>query len=424
MSSSSKGLLALAKGVLGRTELLHFASYYLFTVLAAVVGFVSIPYLTTHIPPEDFGKIGIFLAIVFFMPSLLSFSSNGLQAINIVDQDENAYQEYRNVYITFILILSGTALILSGFAGLWVTDYCFIIITATVYGALQLLGSVHSTELIQSRRSVAFGLFNFITLLLAFLLSVLMISVFKMGWEARIYALIISEAVVLIVRFFIVSDIGKSFRFHVDKELFKEFFHFGWPLMISVLAGWLINQSDRFILLHFFTLKEVGIYSAAFSISSIIATFNQTMIKVVAPPIYQKFNKREGKGFVMKLNAMYAGLILLVAAAGCVALHFGWQLILGAQYEKALPVAYVLCFAQAFFGIYMTLGVVIDYFKENRLKTKIVWFSAVLSIAVSLLLIPALGMFAPAVASLLSFSALAGVTYIAARKILVKYEVK
>ena len=289
--------------------------------------------------------------------------------------------------------------------------YGFVILASLIYGWLQLLSSVHSTELIQHSRPVQFGILNFLSIFLAFLISVLFIAVFNLDWKGRIMAMILSESIIVILRFWVFSDIGREFKFLFSPDKFKGFVMYGWPLMMSVVAGWIINQSDRFILLQFYSLKEVGIYAAASGISSIITTFNQTMLKVVSPLVYRNLNKRTGRSFIIKLNILYAIVILSLSTIGSIFIKYAWPYVLGASYEASLPIIYLLCFAQSFFGIYMTFGIVVDYFKQNKLKTMVIWVCAVVSIVTTLLLIPVLKMYAPAVGTLLSFFTLSVITY-------------
>ncbi|NLR61861.1 oligosaccharide flippase family protein [Chitinophaga polysaccharea] len=406
------------EALLKRKEVQQFINYYIFTILSALIGFYSIPYLTSHISPEDYGMIGIFLGIVFFMPPLLSFSATNLQAISIVDLSQEEYKKFRNDYISFIISLFAIVLVLALLSPFIMPRYSFIIIAAVIYGFLQLLSTVHSTELIQHGKPTMFGILNFLSIFLAFIITVLFISGFNQGWHSRIISLILTEALLVIVRFLFLSKIGKEFKFSVSKVEFRALARFGWPLMISVVAGWIINQSDRFILLHFYSLKEVGIYAAAYGISSIIVTFNQTMLKVVAPLVYRKLNKRIGRNFVIKLNLLYALVIFSIAALASVTIHYCWHLLLGTRYEASLPVIYILCFAQAFFGVYMTLGIVVDYFKYNKLKTIVIWICAIVSLTTSFLLIPTLKIYAPAVGTLFAFFTLSVITYFNGRKIL------
>jgi O-antigen/teichoic acid export membrane protein len=143
------------------------------------------------------------------------------------------------------------------------------------YGFIQTLSSIHNTELFQYSQPTRFGLISTGTVLLGFMCTVLFISFFNLDWKSRIFALLISEFVFLFIRLYYLSSIGSSFRFTFDKVQFKYLLNYGAPLMLSVFAGWILNQSDRYFLLNYFSLKEVGLYAAAAGIASFIVMINQ-----------------------------------------------------------------------------------------------------------------------------------------------------
>lgn len=398
-----KKIVENVKFLMLKKEVQSFINYYIFTIINAGISIFSISYLTKHIVPEDYGMIGIYTSILFFLPSLISFSANGLIAIEIVDLEFSKYLEFRNGYISFLLIsFIGSSLISILFC-LYFTEFGFVIIMATIMGFIQTLSSIHNTELFQFSQSTRFGLISTGTVLLGFLLTVVFISFFNLNWQYRISALLIAEFVFLIIRFYFLSSIGSSFKFIFDKSQFKYIIYYGAPLMLSVLAGWVLNQSDRYFLLNFFSLKEVGLYAAAAGIASFVVMINSNMIKVIYPLVYKKLSKREGKKFILKVTASYSIVILLISIIFCLGLYFFGNLFLGQKYLSAMPIIYIMCLGQAFFGIYSTTGLVIDYFKMTKLKTILVLLSAILLVLLSFLLIPLFGIYGPAVASLLSF---------------------
>lgn len=384
-------------------EVLNFVNYYIFTIINAVISIFSISYLTKHILPEDYGMIGIYASILFFLPSMMSFSANGLQAIEIVDLERDKYLDFRNSYISFVLISFGVSFIVSVLFSFYFREFGFVIIMATIMGFIQTLASIHNTELFQYSKPTRFGLISTGTVLLGFFLTVVLISVFNLDWKSRIFALLIAEFIFLVIRLYILSSIGPSFKFVFDKIQFKYLLNYGAPLMVSVFAGWVLNQSDRYFLLNYFSLKEVGLYAAAAGISSFVVMINSNMIKVVYPLVYRKLSKREGKKFILKLTVLYSILILIISISFCIGLYFFGHLFLGEKYQSAMPIIYIMCLAQAFFGIYSTTGLVIDYFKMTKLKTILVVLSAILVILASFILIPIIGIYGPAVATLISF---------------------
>ncbi|MGB4774080.1 MAG: oligosaccharide flippase family protein [Daejeonella sp.] len=404
-------------------QAINFVNYYIFTIINAVISVLSISYLTKHIPVEDYGRIGIFSSIFFFTPSLVTFCANGLQAIEIVDLNEEGYLKFRNEYITFVLLNSLFFVALACLISLIVPDFGFVIISATVMGLIQAFVNVHNTELFQNSQAARFGLISTATVLSSFLLTFLFISIFNLDWKFRIIALILAEFLVLIFRFYFFSSIGKKFSFHINKLQFKFFMHYGSPLILTTLAGWAINQSDRFFLLHYFSLKEVGIYAAAGSIVSFIAMINGNMIKVIYPLVFKKLSKREGRKFILMLTLIYLILILLITAVFCLVIYFFGHLILGAKYQDAYPIIYIMCFGQAFFGIYGTTGIVIDYFKRTKLKTVLILTASILIVVFSFILINILGDYGPAIASVISFVFLAVASFVIVKRLFNTYEI-
>ncbi|ALL04395.1 hypothetical protein AQ505_02095 [Pedobacter sp. PACM 27299] len=411
------------KKYLFRKEVLNFVNYYIFTIINAGIAIISISYLTKHIPPEDYGRIGIFSSILFFMPSLVAFCANGLQAIEIVDLGQEEYLKFRNQYISFVLLNTLFFSALAGLLSFLIPEFSFVIITATLMGLVQTFSNVHNTELFQHSQATRFGLISSATVLLSFLLTFIFISGFKLDWKYRILALLFSEFIIVIFRFYGLSSIGANFKFSLNKSQFKYFLYYGAPLIFSMFAGWVINQSDRFFLLHFFSLREVGIYAAAASIASFIALINGNMSKVIYPVVFQKLNKREGKRFILKITFLYSIIILVITAFFCLGIHLFGGLFLGKKYVDAFPIIYIMCFGQAFFGIYTTTGMVIDYFKKTKLKTMLITIGAVLIIILSFVMTPIIGISGPALAALISFIFLAFGSFVITRNLFNTYKV-
>jgi len=391
------------KFLLNHKEVLNFVNYYVFTIINAGIGILSISYLTKYILPEEYGMIGIYASILFFLPSIMSFSANGLQAIEIVNLKKEEYIEFRNSCISFVLVSFIVCLFFAIPASLYFKEFGFVILLAIIMGFLMILSSIHNTELFQFSQPTRFGLISTGTVLFGFLLTVVFISFLDLDWKFRIIGLLISEFVFLIIRFYFLSSIGSSFNFVFNKGQFKYIITYGTPLIFSALAGWVLSQSDRYFLLNYFTLKEVGLYAAAAGLASFIAMINSNMIKVVYPLVYKKLSKREGKYFILKVTVLYSMLILIVSILFCLILYFYGHLLLGEKYKLAMPIIYIMCFSQAFFGVFTITGLVIDYFKMTLLKSILLALSATIVIVLSFVLIPILGVFGPAVASLLSF---------------------
>lgn len=412
--SQLKDIVDLIKA--NRNFMYKFANYYIFTILSAIISFGSISYLTHNITESGYGYLGIFTSVSFLMPNLLSFSAVGLIQINIVNYSYDKYIYFRNNFITFCIVLfvfaESSAII---FSKLW-SEYSLVVHFSLVYGFLILLSSIHNSELIQKGKATQFGVLGFLSSLLSLLMSIILISIFHFNWEGRVLSFIIVESLFILIRFVVISDIWKEFKISFNTIEWKYLVKFGATLWLGLIAGWVINQSDRFILLHFLTIEDVGIYSAGAGISGFLITINATMVKVFAPIVYNALKEKKNKSFVLKFFKIYSVLIFMIALAICIFTLLLLPYFFGEKYLAAKWVICILLLSQAFFGMYQVVGLVLEYLKLNNLKSVIVSASAICCLLSSIALVPIFGIQAPALGNLISFMLLAILTYYYADK--------
>lgn len=391
-----------------RTAAWQFTNYYAATILSTIISVVSISYLTRVLSPTDFGYVGIFGSLVFVLPSLLSFNTLGLVQINIVDLNQEAYREFRNQLISFCLACLLVAECI--YVALWplLTGYALLVELAILYGFVLLLAQVHGSELIQQGKATTYGVLATVTAALSLGFTVLAVVFFGASWEGRIIAVLLSELFVLIARLVFLSDIFAEFKLVFHAKGWGEFLKYGASLILALAAGWAINQSDRFVLLTFLSLQDVGIYSAGASFSSFIGAINGTMVKVVAPRIYKALAAGRDSSFILRFFSIYSAGITVVSVGVCFAVVFLLPLLVGEKYQGALGVICVLVMAQAFFGMYQVVGLVIEYLKLNHLRSSILLVCALIGVSSSVFLIPFIGILAPAFGTLLAFVGLVG----------------
>jgi O-antigen/teichoic acid export membrane protein len=90
-------------------------------------------------------------------------------------------------------------------------------------------------------------------------LGISLVIVLKQGVEGAMWARIGSSFLVVVVAFAGFNFRKYSFRFsmHWARQLLK----YGFPLIWVGIATWVFNSSDRYFLLHYRDLDEVGLYS-------------------------------------------------------------------------------------------------------------------------------------------------------------------
>jgi O-antigen/teichoic acid export membrane protein len=386
----------------------NFLNYYLFSLISVFIGLFSISFLSNTLAPEEYGYIGIYNSILFFIPAIISFSGGGLQSIEIIKSDNTDYVKFRNSLLLIILFNSLLTLLIISIFYSFLSRYIFIIYVAIIMGTLLSLTSIHNVELINDMKSKKFGLLSSINQILILFFSFVFLKFLNFGWEFRLYSFILAEILILFPRFFIFSSIVRDFSFTLDALLLKRILIYGSPLILYTLLGTILHQSDRFFLLQFFTLREVGFYTVAAGLSSVIVMINSNFDKVLMPFIYKKLDTSNNIKSLNRVSFYYSIMILTIAIFYSLFLKYFSFLFLNPKYNESLEIAYILNFAQAFLGIYSNRGMIVDFYKKNLQKTAIFLVCVVFLICFNFLLVPTLGYFTSAWSLLASFILLSG----------------
>ena len=305
--------------------------------------------------------LGLYSSILFFTPSLLTFSCNGLQAIEIVKLKESDYVSFRNALLTFASIVTMIFFIIALPVILVFPSYSLVISAALIMGYLQVLIGIHNTELFNFGRAKHYGVLTVSSAAFTLGLTYVFLTQWKCEWHYRLLSLVLVEFLFVIVRFKYFSDILVKFRLVIDKDQYRDFIRYGLPLMGSVFAGWFISQSDRYFLLVYFSLEQVGYYAAAAGISSVITLLNSNLIKVIYPEFYRIFHDSGDMKRLYKTALAYILFISLVI--GCfnfLVSEFGGY-ILGEEFGESLGIIRFMAVSHGLFGLYQILTLRIDY---------------------------------------------------------------
>lgn len=393
-------------------------SYFSLSILSSVVGVITIPYLTRVLNPEEYAYEGIMYSIIYILVPLLSLSANGLVAINKVNMTKEQYDKFKSNYISLGIILFTVIEILAIIMSLFFKSYSLIIIVAPIISICSFLSDINATELIQENRAKIYGILNIMINLLKLITSIIFISLINLSWHGRIMSLLFSELVFAAVRMVYFADKSYKFEFGINKNYLKEFFVYGLPILVSVGASWIINESGRFITLNYFTLKEVGYYSVATRIGALIVILNNSLVNAMCPIIYLHLKENTIKSRIKKYTLFYFLFLALSIILIFAVIFLAGDMILGAKYRDGKMIICIILVAFMFSGIYRISGLVLDYYKKNIIKTVLIYLSAAAYVGVAFGGIKSIGANAAGIAMVVSYIVLFIGSYCYAGKII------
>ena len=153
----------------------------------------------------------------------------------------------------------------------------------------------------------------------------------------------------------------------------REFLKYGLPMVPTLLAVWLVSQSDRLVLSHFVAKSDLGVYA----FGATLATYMVFLGYAVYPLLLPEASRLHDRGNTAGILALFQGaqrLFMLLWAGGmtCLAL---WSVNIiswtgGNAFAGAGPVLLILCFAV---GVDQLLGIYQYVFHLVKRTDLILW---------------------------------------------------
>ncbi len=368
-----------------KSSLIKASSIYTLTsFFNALIPFILLPILTRYLTPEDYGIISMFGMLLTFIGVILGLNVHG--AINRVFFEQNI--NFKEYIFNCLLILISTSFVslilicifinpiskLSSISNLWILIAVISSFFQFVY--LSLL-SIYRSQM-QAKK---FAFFQILQSLINSLLTIILIIIYKKGWNGRL----ISQSIAIIFTgIFSLYIIMKHWvKKTINLDYIKHSLKYSVPLIPQSLGGMLIMLPSRFIITNLIGLKATGIYTVGLQIGSIIGLFADAFNKAYSPWLFEKLNKSNKviKLKIVKFTYLYIILILLFAIFLSIISPLIGKYFLGKSFNESTNIIFFIALGASFHGMYyMFVNYLFYVYKTN--------ISAVITIVCGLLNIP------------------------------------
>ncbi len=256
------------------------------------------------------------------------------------------------------------------------------------------------------------GLFNISTVAQPYLFVCLALSFYLitdvLNTGSLIVSLTIASATIgsLIFRR-MYKEIGVHFQLFKRQDLAREI-KLGFPLVLAYLVDVILSGGDRYIIAAMLSVRDVGLYTPAYTLGSLAMLLPKVFGVVLPPLISQRVDAGDEAG-AKKLSDQVTHIFLLISIPYVVG-----ALVLGKEVlrlyandevsEAAWPVISIVAIASVFYGLMLLKANILFV----RLKTSTLFYvnliSAVLNILLNIILIYLFGnVIVAAIATLASY---------------------
>lgn len=404
------------------------AIYGIPTIIGRFLNFILVPLYTQKFLPEEYGVVTTLYAFVSFLNIVLSygmetayfrFSSGKLETHTEKDIAGSAF---------FSLLLSSSLFLLINFLlsssiadWLRIGEHPEYIIYFSLILFFDTLSIIPFARLRQQLKAFSFAgikMFNILTNVL--------LNLFFIVWAPKLIengvnipSWIYQENIG--IGYIFISNLLASFlsflllipqliiKVKINRNLLiRELLNYGFPLIWVGLAGMVNETLDRILLNYLLdesiAAREVGIYGACYKLSLVITLFIQAFRFAAEPFFFAQAKEKNSKNtyaVVMNYFVWVCGLIL--AASLLFTKELGVLFLRNEAYFEGLKILPLLLWANLFLGIYYNLSIWYKLSDKNKIGAKISLIGAALTLILNFILIPFMGYYGAALATMLVY---------------------
>jgi O-antigen/teichoic acid export membrane protein len=408
------------------------AIYGLATVVPRMFGFILVPLYTGLLPKAEYGKLSIIFAGMIFLNVILSygmetaffrFYNNETNKKNVVETTMVSVFWSTISFLFIALLMRNTLAGWSGIDAQYITYTVWILaLDALVIVPFSKL-RVHQRPIMYASIKIGNVLIN-LTLSLFFLLylpgivqsypdsfvSSLFIDNFQIGY------IFLANIIASLLTFVALSPDYVFLKWKFDFELWKRMMRYGIPILVAGIAFAINEQFDKILLGKLLPPNiaeaQVGVYSACYKLGLFMVLYRTAYTLGIEPFFFSHASNKDAPqtyATITKYFVIFGSFILLSVIVFADILKF--FMIPNSSYWEAMKVVPLIILANFFLGIYTNLSVWYKLIDKTHIGAYISIIGAIVTLVLNYLLIPSMGYYGSAIATIAAYGSMMFISY-------------
>jgi len=186
----------------------------------------------------------------------------------------------------------------------------------------------------------------------------------------------------------------------------RKYLRYSLPLLPTVVLYWVINSSDRYVIVHYLGLEQVGIYSAAYRLGQVLKLLVGPISFVLLPLVSRMWEagQRDQVRRYMAQSLKYYVFLAAPASAGLIIIGSSLLRFLGTgAFSVSQGLIAALVVGIFFVGLYQIYVYVLFLRERTKLLPMIFLLVATLNLGLNILIVPIIGILGAALTTCLSY---------------------
>ena len=367
-----------------------------------ILSFLLIPLYTSILSTDEYGIYDIIVTTVTLLTPFLTLVISEAVLRFAIDNDYNNSYVF-TIGITLVVLGSGVLILLSPVFSLvssisqyrmWIVIFFFVMNLHTVL--IQFLKGIN--------RVAQYSIMGVISTITTLSLNIYFLVVRNYGIIGYLLAATMSHlfvSILVIIRNQLWKYIVNPFS--IPREVYKEMLRFSAPMIPNSISWWVSDSSDKYVILWFLSSAEVGLYSIAYKIPTLLTMAMSLFVSAFQISIFDEFKKKDGNKFFETVYTSVMTVLLLAASVLIFASKYLAIVLYKNSFYSAWMVGCILIFAFVFNSLSSLIGTLYTAAKHTSVLFYSTLVAACVNITLNIILIPDYGLNGAAFATLVSY---------------------
>lgn len=379
-------------------------------IIGMFISMLTVPITTRLIIPEEFGKTSMFTLVqtLFNLIALLGMDQSYIRFYN-QKEIERKHLLYTSLYLPTIFCFIVVFLI--EIFRKYISYFMFgqyepiILWSFILFLPFLILNRFGMLSIRMSLRGKTYSFLQVFTQILNFIILLLFLFFYEKSFRSVVLATICSTIIGTLFVIFFCNEFSfilaiKNF-FKLDKDLLKQLFIYGLPLLPTSILTWVMNAFDKFSLRTWCTFNELGLYTAAFKIVAVLSIIQSIFTTTWTPIAYKWYEENvESKQFE-RISTIVLSLMTLLFATIVISRNIIIQ-FLGNDYRESANIFILLLFNPVLLTVSETVGLGINFKKKTSYNLYISLFATILNVIGNYILVNKFGALGAAISTCIS----------------------
>lgn len=368
-------------------------------VLNLVIGFFTTPVITRIVKPEEYGKVSIFgmytsLALMFLC---LGMDQALLRFYYKTDSLSYKRRVFGETLLTSFLIAAffvsaGLLFIRSGIIAFEFDWFCSVLLAINILGNVLYRFSMILVRL--NHNSSLYGKIEVINRIVNVATALILLKCCRIN---GVYSLSIAMVAAVLLCVFISLYSQRHFLFQksgnegFDRREVFSFLRYGYPYIFSMGLAVLFQSMDKMALNHYKTYAEVGVYTSAMALISMIGIIQTSFSTIWGPRSVEHYEEHPDDTGYYSIAFSVITVIMFTVGITLILIKDVFALLLGESYREA---AYIMPFL-VFYPVMYTVSEItvggISFARKSKMHVLVSASACLTNLAGNYLLVPRLG---------------------------------